>query len=536
VQLSRTVERATVCVLAAAMLTLAGCGSRADAKRDPHSIVSVTRTDGATMNPLFAQTVEDALVYAQFLFESLTYIGTDYLPHPRLATSWTRSADGKTWIVELRHGVRFSDGHPLTSKDVVFSYEAYMDPKTTALATGDVSYVKSVKADGPYRVTFVLTHPSVVFALTAMGNEFGILPEHILGKIPHERLRTTDFGEHPVGSGPFRLLRWQHDVDATFVANPLAWRKPQISRMDVRTIFNDQSEIEAVANGSADLIDDMSSTQYRQLQRVAPNVDIMTFPSVYLDVTQPNLRRPGLDDVAVRKAMMYGQDNAAVVRGMMFGQVDVLDGLIPRALTHWYNPNVIKYPYDPEKARAMLDAAGWLAGPDGVRRKGKTRLSFELLLNQGSATLTDMMLAFVADMKAIGIELSLRQLDFASIIARQYKGDFDLIAEGSGGSVDPDMFSLLDSTQIPPAGANTGAFKDPEMDRVLRAGLLELDDKKRRAIYDRMQEIIADKIPIFWQYGRFASLAHAKRLQLDPKTTLQSPLLYYNIEDWKVAP
>ena len=194
---------------------------------------------------------------------------------------------------------------------------------------------------------FELKHPSAVFTLTALGDEFSILPEHVLGKVPHERLRTSDFGEHPVGSGPFKLARWQHDVDATFVPNPYAWRKPHMSRFDVRTIFNDQSEIEAIANGSADLIDDMSSTQYRQLQRIAPDVVIMTFGSIYLDVTQPNLRRPGLDDVIVRRAMMYGQDNAAVIHGMMFDQVDVLDGLVPKALKHWYNPNVTKYRYDP---------------------------------------------------------------------------------------------------------------------------------------------------------------------------------------------
>jgi peptide/nickel transport system substrate-binding protein len=532
---SRPSHRCAAIAIALFALAASGCASRADAQREPNTVVSLVRTDGATMNPMFAQTVEDGIVYAQLLYESLSYIGADYLPHPRLATSWTHSPDGKQWTIELRHGVRWSDGEPFTSKDVVFSYEAYLDPKTAALAGGDLSYIKRVTADGPYRVRFVLAYPSAVFTLNALGFEASILPEHVLGKTPHERLRFTDFGEHPIGTGPFKLLRWQHDSDTTFVANPYAWRKPHIMRFDVRTIFNDQSELEAMANNSADLIDDMSSTQYRQLQRIAPQVILQSFPSVYIDIIMPNTRRPGLDDPVVRRAMMYGFDRAALVKGIYYNLVPISDGLIPEALAHWHNPNVTKYPFDPKKARAILDAAGWRIGPDGIRSRGSARLVFELLVNQGSATITDTMLAFTADMKAIGIDVSLRQEDFPSMVSQEFAGNFDLMAEGFGGSVDPDLTTNLGSNQIPPAGGNTSRYKNPELDRLLKAGLTELDDAKRRVIYDKVQQIVADQVPIIFQYGRFASLARSARLALDPKTTLQSPLMYYNVEDWKTA-
>jgi peptide/nickel transport system substrate-binding protein len=519
-----------------AVAALAGCAQRADARRDPNTIITLVRTDGATMNPLFTQTVEDGEVYAQLLFESLSYIGADYLPHPRLATSWTHSPDGKHWTVELRHGVRWSDGAPFTAKDVVFSYGAYLDPQTAAISYGDLRAITRVTALGPYRVRFDLSHKSAEFTLVALGYEASILPEHILGRVPHERLRFTDFGEHPVGTGPYELQRWLHDSETVFVRNPFAWRPPHISRLDVRTIFNDQSELDALANGSADLIDDLSSTQYRQLQGIAPQIIRSTYASVYIETISPNTLRPGLNDVVVRRAMMYGQDRDAVVKGFYGNKVPLSDGLVPPGLAHWYNPHVRRYAYDPRKARAMLDADGWGAGSDGVRRRGKERLSFELLLPQGSATLTDIMLAFAADMKAIGIDIRLRQLDFPSIISRAFAGNFDMDVEGFGGAVDPDISEYLASDQIPPAGENTSRFSDPALDRDLKAGLAELDDTKRRAIYDDMQREIAEKVPVLYEYGRFAGLAHAARLRLDPKTTLQSPLLYYNVEDWTVAP
>jgi peptide/nickel transport system substrate-binding protein len=486
------------------------------------------------MNPMYAQTVQDGVIYAQLLFESLSYVGADYLPHPRLATSWTHSADGLHWTVDLRHDVRWSDGVPFTSKDVVWNYRTFLDPKVGFLDIGSVKYIKRIVADGPYRVHFDLAHPSAVFVLSALGES--LLPEHILGKIAPDRQRFSSFGEHPVGTGPYMLQRWQHDSETVFVRNPYAWRRPKIGHFDFRTIFNDQSEMEALANGSADLIDDLSLNQYQQLQRIAPHIKLMAFPGLYIDVVELNLDRPGLSDVAVRQAMMYGYNRKAMVDGLFDGKVSVPNSLIPQALTHWYNPNVETYPYDPAKARALLDAAGWKPGPDGIRRKGKTRLSFELLLNQGSSLITDEMLTFVADMHDIGIDLNLRQIDFASLVSRTFTGKYDLTADARGGAVDPDLTTILSSSQIPPNGANTTRYRNATVDRDLKLGLTTIDDAKRRIYYDEMQAELAKTLPLLPQHGRFAAMAYAPRLYLDPAKTLQSPLCYYNVEDWTITP
>lgn len=489
------------------------------------------------MNPMYAETVQDAAIYGQLLFDGLSYIGADYLPHPRLATGWTHSPDGLHWDVDLRHDVRWSDGVPFTAKDVVFSYRTYLDPKVGYLDIGTIKYVKDVYAEGPYRVHFDLQHPSATFEGGVLGEN--LVPEHVLGKIAPDRQRFSSFGEHPVGTGPYMLQSWQHDSEAVFVRNPYnTWRRAKIARFDFRTIFNDQSELEALANGSADLIDDLSYTQYKQLQRIAPHVKLLTFPGLYIDLIELNMSKPGLDDIVVRQAMMYGYDRKAVVHGMFDDKVDVPDSYVPRALTHWHTDNVMQYPYEPKKAEAMLDAAGWKRGPDGVRRKGKVRLEFELLLNQGSSLITDEMLTWVADMRAIGIEINLRLTDFASLVARTYdpKGNYEITADARGGIVDPDVTSVFDSTQIPPNGANTTRTRDPYLDKLLHEGLVTLDDAKRRAVYDKVQAELAKQLPWLPQYGRFAGTAYAPRVLLDPKVTLQSPLGYYNVQDWGLAP
>jgi len=275
--------------------------------------------------------------------------------------------------------------------------------------------------------------------------------------------------------------------------------------------------------------------QSKRLRTESPEIRILTFPSLYVDTTELNLRRPGLSDKTVRQALMYAFDRAALVRGFFNNQVQVSNNLIPPAMTRWYNPNVRTYPYDPARARAMLDGDGWRVGPDGVRTRGGRRLAFQLLLNQGSVSITDQMLAFCQDAAAVGIKIDLRQLDFASLVQRAYSGNYDMIADSRGGALDPDYTPVLLSTQRPPAGANTTGYDDPIVDHDLIAGLRELDYAKRRKYYDQMQAQLAETLPMLWQYGRYAATAYDRRLLLDPKVTLQSPLIWYNVQDWELA-
>ena len=163
-----------------AVLAFTGCSASASSHRDPDTLVLLTRTDGATMNPMYAETVQDGSIYEQLLYDSLSYIGADYLPHPRLATSWKYTPDGLHWTVDLRRDVRWSDGVTFTSKDVVFSYRTFLDPKVGYLDIGSIKYIKNVTAHGPYRVRFDLQYPSAVFTLSALGES--IVPEHVLGQ------------------------------------------------------------------------------------------------------------------------------------------------------------------------------------------------------------------------------------------------------------------------------------------------------------------------------------------------------------------
>jgi peptide/nickel transport system substrate-binding protein len=204
--------------IAAALLCavlVCGCASgRAAQRRDPGTLVALVRTDAGTLNPLYAQTVQDS-IYQGLVFDALTNIDVNYAPVPWLATSWRHSADGLRWWVDLRRGVTWSDGAPFTSKDVVFSYRTMLDPAVAFNGAGDLEYIAGVWAEGPYRVRFRLKHPSARFVDGALANV--MLPEHVLGAIPGNRQRYSSLGEHPIGTGPYVLVGMRSSRARVFI-------------------------------------------------------------------------------------------------------------------------------------------------------------------------------------------------------------------------------------------------------------------------------------------------------------------------------
>ncbi len=516
----------------AAYAALLLCGCAAGAARDPNTLVILEAADGSTLNPLFSTDAASAL-YEGFLFDPLVNVGDDFKPVPWLATSWRSTPDHLHWTVELRHGVRWSDGAPFTSRDVVWTWAAALDPATGFPYRGQFDYIAQVRARGPYTVEFTLSQPNALFESEALGTP--ILPEHVLGKIPHRLLRLSSFGEHPVGTGPFLLERWRHDEEISFVRNPHWWHgSVTIPRIAVRIEFNEQSRLDAMEDGSGDVLDGIGTSGYAILQQQAPKLRLLHLPDLYSFFIYTNQKRPGLDDNRVRQAMLYGWDREAVVHGLLRGDAIVATGLVPVALRRWYDPNVRRYDYDPGRARALLDQAGWLPGRDGIRQKDGRRLSFELLVAGADAATQDLAAEFQSDMRSIGIAVTVRSLDFATFIAQTEGLHYDLALGGWGGVPDPDQFTLLESKQVPPVGNNLMSYSNPIVDRDVTLGLRTLDYQKRRAIYDSMQRVTAEDLPVLFYINTYYRAALNPRVHLSVSDILPDQYLFRDIFAWRL--
>jgi peptide/nickel transport system substrate-binding protein len=259
-------------------------------------------------------------------------------------------------------------------------------------------------------------------------------------------------------------------------------------------------------------------------------------PDLFSRFIMTNDTVPGLDDVAVRQAMMYGWDRRALAEGIYHGDVILNDSLIPWALTGFHDAAVTKHPYDPARARTLLDAAGWRLGPDGIRRRGNVRLAFTLKSATGSSSLALVCAAFQADMHAIGIAIDIQQLDYATFIDQTSTSHYQMALTGWGGVPDPDQFGFLDSSQIPPVGNNDSGFRNARVDRDLQSGLTTFDPAARRAIYDDFQRVTSETVPVLWGFDEKFTASFSTRLHINLRDALPDYYFFWNVYDWKLDP
>ncbi|HTX02756.1 MAG TPA: ABC transporter substrate-binding protein [Candidatus Acidoferrales bacterium] len=489
--------------------------------------------DGDTLSPIYAANYYSFL-YQTLLFDGLVTVGDDFSDAPDLATSWKSTPDKLHWTVELRHGVLWSDGVPLTAEDVVYTWRTLLDPKTGFPYRGQFTYIKSVTADGRYRVRFDLRSKNALFVSQGLGAD--ILPQHILGKIPDNQLRTFDFDAHPIGTGPYLLQNWRHDQEATFVTNP-RWfgGTATLKRIVFQVVLNDEARTDAMEEGAADIDDQVGPAAFGMLQSGRRHLVDVRIPGLYTTFAFVNFKRPGLGDINVRRAMMYGWDREAVVRGLYHGDYDLATGVVPSGIKRWYDPHVRMYPFDPVRARAMLDRAGYLPGADGIRRKGNVRLSYTLFDTPGNGH-QDLDADFQADMRAIGIDIAVREIDFATVIDDQQDGKYDLSVINWGGVPDPDQTTLMGCGQFPPNGNNDMFFCDRKLSHELDIGLQTVDYAARHKIYDDAQRRIAEDVPVLYLADPYYELSMSPRVRMNMKTLLPDLYLYRDVAHWKLGP
>ncbi|MDB5095402.1 MAG: extracellular solute-binding protein family 5 [Candidatus Eremiobacteraeota bacterium] len=467
------------------------------------------------------------------IFDTLLGSGADYQPTPKLALSWKPDASGKIWTVHLRKGVRWSDGAPFTAADVVWTFEALTDPATGSPYNGQYTFIKRVVALDKFTVRFHLDSPNATFVGNALQSQW-IMPEHAFRGIPHAQIKNSAFGEHPIGTGAYVLERWNHDQEAVFGTNRYWWDgTPRVRTIDIRIVLQDQGRTDAMVGGAGDLDDGIGADAAQRLRNV-PGIREIDIPDLYTRFIYVNIRTPGLNDVVVRRAMMYGWDREAVAAGLRHHDATVANGVEPEAIRYWHDNRVKPYPYDSARANAMLDGAGWKRGPDGVRAKNGVRLAFELLI-PNSLLSNDVAAGFNADMRDIGIAVSVHLLDYATFIQQQNASKFQLSYSGWGGQPDPDMLTLLDSKQFPPIGNNVGFYRNPAVDRDLEAGLVTLDPARRKQFYDDMQVRTARDVPMLFATNEFAITAYRDRVHITGPI-LPGLYLFTNIAHWRLDP
>ena len=413
------------------------------------------------------------------------------------------SSDGLTYTFKLRSGLKWSDGQPLTADDVVFTYQLAYDPQYKDFASprrGDLSkYIASVTAPDPQ--TVVITTTQVFAPFLVLHGQYGILPKHVLGTLSGKDMNTADFNKAPtVANGAFKFVSWQSGQQVTLERNPNYWAGPALLDQYIYKVLPDSTTVaNQLKTGEID-IGPVDPAQFDSVKS-SGNTNIAEFPVAIFDFYAYNLDPTKLGgklfgQKEVRQALVYALDRQSWVQAIYFGHASVATSVEPP--TSWAfkaKPQVV-YNFDKAKANSLLDAAGWVKGPDGIRAKDGLPLKFEMHTNAGNKQRESILQVMQQSWKDIGVDATPKLIQFPQLVTEIVSTrDFDMFLVGFSWTQDPDESPLFHSRNTVPGGFNGADFKNSDVDAALDGAVATLDKNKRKDFYYKFQDVMSDQVP-----------------------------------------
>jgi peptide/nickel transport system substrate-binding protein len=395
-----------------------------------------------------------------------------------LAESW-QQVDALNYVVKLRQGVRFHDGHELTADDVVHTFSAFIDPNFVSPRKGAYRSLARIDAIDPFTVRFVLKEPFGSFPINL------VMPVVPKGAGPELR-------DHPIGTGPYQFVRFAVDDRVELKAFPGYFRgAPSNDGVVLKVIPDEIMRALELRKGTIDMVvNDLSPDVIHQLA-AEQSVAITEAPGTDYAYVGINMRDPALKDKRVRHALGYAIDRQAIVDHLRRGLARPAVGILP-PVSWAFDDEVFEFSHDPARAIALLEAAGY-RDPDGDGPEPRLRLSLKVSTNE----FIRLQAAVIQqDLKQVGIELDVRSYEFATMYADVLKGNFQLFTLQWVGVSDPDMLRrVFHSRQMPPNGFNRGFYENAEVDRLIDLAMAAPTEDERRALYVQAQRVIAEDAP-----------------------------------------
>jgi peptide/nickel transport system substrate-binding protein len=438
----------------------------------------------------------------ELIFDALFRRDEHFNLTPWLAERWD-IPDPLTYIFHLHHGVRFHDGRPLTARDVKYTLDSISGGKIRTTKTATFQYVDHIDTPDDFTVVIHLKEPFAGLLWNLSDGAIGIVP---YGSGDH-------FGRNPIGSGPFKFVSAEQDKDVVIERNDDYWAdKPRLKRVRFAVVPDTTTRALELRKGSADVAINALNADMYVTMKSDPSIRQMQGPGTIYSYLAMNLRDPILKDVRVRQALAYAINREPLIHYLWRDTVRPSSSILPPQ--HWaYNGDVTQYDYDPAKARALLDAAGYPAN-NGVR--------FHLTMKTSTEESTRLFAAVLQQqLREVGIALDIRSFEFATFFADVQQGAFQLFSlRWIGGNEDPDIFEdVFASSSFPPKRRNRGFYSNPRVDELLTEGRRELDQQKRKAIYAEVQRILADDLPYInlWYFDNvIVYTPRVKGLTLNP--------------------
>lgn len=477
-----------------ALATVSGSALAAGAHDSAAYNPSATITLAINADPTFNLWSPTAYVESDnidpLIFSDLTKFGLNGAPAPDLAKSWSVSTNGLTWTFNLRSNVKWQDGKPFSSADVVFTYEnIVLNPKLGANQASNFTDVTSVTADGPNTVRFHLKAPWA--SLPAYLGWFApILPMHIFQGVKDPWTLSSFNEEKPVGTGPYEVSKVVAGQSITLTRNPSYFGpKPKIATIIYQIVPQETTQIADLISGDLSFIE-VDQPQLVSRLKADPSLTIQRVPEQNYYYMALNQRLAPFNNVLVRQALEYAINRPAIIQGLLRGYGTVSNGPIAPIQKTFYDPKVASYPYDPAKAVALLKQAGYTKGAHGKLFKDGKPLTIYLPVGQYGYLVPAAELVQQYWQK-IGVTVDLKVLEWNTFISQV------IVKHEFGGTIgwwisplDPDMYPYY-SCASAATGYNFQGTCNAALDKVMLAGRETSNQARRIALYDKAQELLA---------------------------------------------
>jgi peptide/nickel transport system substrate-binding protein len=429
---------------------------------------------------------------------------------PDLAERWEVDADSRVWTFFLRDDVQWHDGTPFTSADVVFTVEAIRNPNIASRWSAAFASLDTVEALDEHTVRFTFKVPFAPL-LSTLAYNLAMVPAHVLSEMDlSSPSGPSAFVTNPIGTGPFRFVEQvsgSHFIVAAYEGYHEG--RPSIDRIEFRVVPDINAQVAQLLTGELDIAWAVQAIHYDRLASarniVLNEVDVPRFDWIPL-----NLSNPLFQDVRVRQAMIMALDRDTMVSTVFGGFGQVATGPIPPSIAWVPRDGATLWPYDPERAIALMAEAGWVRGSDGLLRNaaGET-FRFTMLADRGDPTRDAVYLVAQDAWRSIGMDIQIETTEWNTILARYRTGDYDVRVGWWVIKPDPDLYDYF-HTRGP---LNQILYSNPVVDDLLERGRAIADEARRAAIYAELQEILADEQPSIILYYPTEVRASSARVQ-----------------------
>jgi peptide/nickel transport system substrate-binding protein len=477
----------------------------------------------ATLNPVLQTGLPEQQVL-QYLSRNLLDFDAGMKLVPGLAEGYEVSRDGREYTFRIRPAAVWEDGTPVSAADAVFTIHRVVDPKVPAPVFKSLfDGLVSVEARGARTFIARFREP---YAYRSMAFVLPLVPE---ARFAGRSFVKSPLNRRPLSDGPYRLAAWKTQDSIELVRNERYWGpRPHFDRVVLRILPENAVAYHALLQDGLDetWADQAVKEKARREPEFAACCRLVEFYDLDYNYIALNDRSPLFSDARVRRALTMLLDRAAIVRGLFRGSARIISG--PWAPdSPAYDPSVLPLPFDPAAAARLLEEAGWRdTNGNGIRDRAGREFEFELLVSSGSAIGQQIDEVFAGQLARAGISAKVRPLDWSSYVERVDAGNFEA-ASGAWSASDPnpDPYPYWHSSQVPPAGLNSGFYSSPEADRLMEQARREMDEGRRLAIYHRLHRIFRDDAPAIWVTNASQKYAFGR----DVRGLATSPLGLYGI-------